>query len=99
MPRGEQVQVILVQVGDRLGVVHRQLPLGDVVHPRAHDLADELAARLAPDRLGDHSYCVLWLDEAKWHRDSRGDCKTLTSGTVGTGEDGTFVRGEFNARA
>ncbi len=66
------MQVVLVEIGDRLGVVNRQLWLGDVIHPCAHDLADQLAARLAPDRLGDHSDCVLWLDEAKWHRNSRG---------------------------
>ena len=71
VPGGEQVQVVLVEVGDRLGVVDRQLLVGDVVDPRAHDLADELAARLAADRLGDHADRILGLDEAEWHRDSR----------------------------
>ena len=51
-----------------LGVVDRQFLVGDVVHPRAHDLADELAAGLAADGLGDHADRVLRLDEAEWHR-------------------------------
>ena len=71
MPGGQQVQVILVQVSHGLRIVHGELALGDVVHPRADDLTDELAARLAPDRLGDHPNGVLRLDEAKWHCNSQ----------------------------
>ena len=67
VPGGEQVQVVLVEIGDRLGVVDRQLLVGDVIHPCAHDLADKLTARLAADRLGDHADGVLGLDEAKGH--------------------------------
>ena len=67
VPGGEQVQVVLVEVGDRLGVVDGQLLVGDVVDPRAHDLADELTASLAADGLGDHADCVLRLDEAQRH--------------------------------
>src|ERR1700704_283637 len=76
MPSREQVQVVLVKVGDRLRVVDGQLWLRDVIDPSAHDLADDLTARLAPDRLGDHSNGVLRLDEAKGHRDSRGGGET-----------------------
>ena len=71
MPCGQQVQVVLVEIRDRLRVVHRQFLVGDVVDPSAHDLAHELAARLAADGLGDNADRVLRLDEAEWHRDSR----------------------------
>ena len=70
MPRGEQVQVVLVEVGQRLGVVKRELLVGDVIHPCAHYLAHELAASLTPYGLGDHADGVLGLDEAKGHRNS-----------------------------
>src|ERR1700689_4156691 len=69
----------------------RQLLVGDVVHPRAHHLADQLAARLATDGLGDHSNGILGLDEAEWHGDSPAGGKQLTDGTVGGGVDGSFA--------
>ena len=47
VPGGEHRQVVLVEVGDRLGVVGRELLLGDLVDPGAHQLAEQLAARLA----------------------------------------------------
>ena len=65
VPGGEQVQVLLVEVGDRLRVVHGELLVGDVVNPCAHDLADQLAAGLAPHGIGDHPDRVLGLDEAQ----------------------------------
>ncbi len=61
------MQVVLVEVGDRAGVVDGELLVGDVVDPRAHNLADELAAGLTADGLGDHADCVLRLDEAQRH--------------------------------
>ena len=67
VPRGEHRQVVLVEVGDRLGVVRRELLLRDLVHPRAHQLAEQLPARLAADGLGDHADGVLRLDEAERH--------------------------------
>jgi hypothetical protein len=65
VPGGEQRQVVLVEVGDRLRVVRLELGLGDLVHPRAHDLPQDLAPCLTPDRIGDHADGVLRLDEAQ----------------------------------
>src|SRR5690349_6152612 len=70
MPRRQQRQVILVEVGDRLGVVGFELGLRDLVHPGPYDFTEDLPTRLAPDGLGDHSYGVLRFDEAEGHRDS-----------------------------
>jgi hypothetical protein len=67
VPRGEHREVVLVEVGHRLGVVRRELLLGDLVHPRAHELAEDLPAGLAPDRLRDDADGVLRLDEAERH--------------------------------
>ena len=67
VPRGQHRQVVLVEVGDGLGVVRRELLLRDLVDPRTHQLAQQLAARLAPDRLRDHADGVLRLDETQWH--------------------------------
>src|SRR5205823_6044983 len=71
VPCGQQMQVVLVEVSDRLRVVGRQFLIGDVINPGAYDLPDELPARLAPDRLGDDADGILRLNEAEWHRDSR----------------------------
>ena len=67
VPRGEDREIVVVELLDRLRVVDLELVLGDLVDPRAHDLAEELAARLAPDALGDDSDRFLRLDEAEWH--------------------------------
>src|SRR5947209_16367208 len=67
MPGGQQREVVLVQVGDRLRIVGLELGFGDLVHPRLHDFAEDLATRLAADRLGDHPDGVLRLDETEWH--------------------------------
>jgi hypothetical protein len=67
VPRGQHRQVVLVEVVDRLGVVRCQLLLGDLVDPRANQLAQQLPASLAPDRLGDDADGVLGLDEAQGH--------------------------------
>ncbi len=53
------MQIVLIEPRDRFGVVQRELLVGDVVDPRAHDLANELAARLAAERLGDNSDRIL----------------------------------------
>ena len=70
VPRGQHRQVVLVEVGDRLGVVGLELGLRDLVHPGPHDFAEDLPTRLAPDGLGDDSYGVLRFDEAEGHRGS-----------------------------
>ena len=70
VPGGQHREIVLVQVGDRLGVVGRELRLGDLVHPRLDDLAEDLATRLAANGIGDHPDGVLRLDEAEWHRGS-----------------------------
>src|SRR5215212_2909947 len=72
VPRREHRQVVVVELLDGLRVVDLELVVGDLVDPRAHDLAQELAARLAPDALGDDPDRFLRLDEAQWHdRQSR----------------------------
>src|SRR6185437_3181959 len=70
MPRRQQRQVVLVEVGYSLRVVGLELGLRDLVHPGPYDFAKDLPTRLAPDRLGDHSYGVLRFDEAEGHRGS-----------------------------
>ena len=47
VPCGEHVQLVLVEVVDGLRVVRRQLLLGDLVDPGAHELTEQLAASLA----------------------------------------------------
>ena len=59
---------MLVEVGDRLGVVGVQLALGDLVDPCADELAEQLPAGLASDGLGDDADRVLGFDEAEGHR-------------------------------
>ena len=63
---------MLVEVGHGLGVVRRQLGLGDLVDPGAHELAEQLTAGLAADRLRDHADGVLRLNEAQWHGAAHG---------------------------
>ena len=53
VPSGEHRQVVLVEVDERLGVVGRELLLRDLVDPRAHELAQELAPGLSAHGLGD----------------------------------------------
>src|ERR1700683_1454335 len=72
VPGGDQMQILLIEVGYRLGVVDRQFLVGNVVDPCTHHLAHELATCLTADRLGDHTDRILWLDEAKRHHDSWG---------------------------
>jgi hypothetical protein len=42
-----------------------ELVLGDLVHPGTHRLAQELAARLAADRIRDRADRVGWIYEAQ----------------------------------
>ena len=65
----DAIRVIAESVGRE---ARRQLA-GDVVNPGANDLPCQLPARLAAHRLRDHANCILRLDEAKWHRDSRSE--------------------------
>src|SRR5215217_7604330 len=67
VPGCEHRQVMLVQVVDGLRVVRRELLVGDLVDPRADQLAQQLPAGLAADRLGDDADGVLRLDEAQGH--------------------------------
>src|SRR3954471_21856311 len=94
VPRGEHREVVLVEVGDGLGVVQLELAVRDLVDPRAHDLAHELTAGLTPDRLGDDTYGVLGFDEAERHRSGLlalvGTCELR--GTIGSASDGTAPR-------
>jgi hypothetical protein len=47
VPGGEHREVVLVELGDRLRVVDFELVVGDLIHPGAHRLAEELAACFA----------------------------------------------------
>src|SRR5579875_899988 len=67
VPGGEERQVVLVEIGDRLGVVGFELRLGDLVHPGADDLAEDLPACLTAHRVGDDADGVLRFDEAEGH--------------------------------
>src|SRR4051794_35509795 len=89
VPGGEHVQVVLVEVGDRLGVVGFEVGLGDLVDPGANELAEELPSRLATHGFGDDSDGITGLDEAQGHRISRvAQGWAGTAGTVGVGPDG-----------
>src|SRR3954468_13254622 len=68
VPGGEHREVVLVELGDRLGVVDFELGLGDLVHPGAHRLPEELAASLTADRVGNGPDGVGWVYEAERHR-------------------------------
>ena len=59
---------MLVELRDRLRVVLLELVVGDLVDPRAHRLAEQLAARLAADRVGDGADRVGGVYEAQRHR-------------------------------
>jgi hypothetical protein len=65
VPSSQQRQIVLIQIGDGLGVVGLELRLRNLVDPRMHHLAQDLAARLAPHRLRDDPDRVLGLDEAE----------------------------------
>ena len=67
VPCGEHRQVVVVELVHRLGVVDLELVVGDLVDPRAHDLAEQLAAGLTPDALRYDPDRFLRLDEAQWH--------------------------------
>ena len=60
-------EIVLIQVGDGLGVVGFELGLGDLIHPGAHDLPEDLPPGLPSHRLGNDPDGVLRLDEAQWH--------------------------------
>ena len=49
VPGGEHGDVVVVELGDRAGVMGLELVVGDLVHPGADRLPEELAARLAAD--------------------------------------------------
>src|SRR5205807_9841727 len=88
VPGGEHRQVLVVEIGDRLGVVRDQIALGDLVHPRAHHLADELPTRLTAHRLGDDADGVLGFDEAKGHCSSGARLQGMCAHTVPGRVDG-----------
>src|ERR1019366_2324810 len=57
-----------------------ELGLRNFVNPRAHDLAQDLAARLTSDRIGDDPDGVLRFDEAEWHCSSDSGIQTPGKG-------------------
>jgi hypothetical protein len=84
------MQIVLVEVGDRLGVVQRQLLLWDVIDPGANDLTDELPAGLSTHGLGYDSNRILRFDEAERHRGSLALEDLLGEQTLGASVDSTF---------
>ena len=77
VPGREHRQVLVVELVDGLGVMGLELVLRYLLDPCANDLAEELAPRLAADRLGHDADRLLGLDEAEGHR-----------GAVSLGSDG-----------
>ena len=67
VPCGEHREIVVVELFDGLRIVPVELVVGDLVDPGTHDLAEQLAARLAPHALGDDPDRFLWLDEAERH--------------------------------
>jgi hypothetical protein len=59
---------VLVELGDRLRVVDLELGLGDLVYPGADRLAEQLAASLAADGVGDRADRVGWVYKAEGPR-------------------------------
>ncbi len=58
---------MLVELGDGLGVVGRELVVGNLVDPGPDGLAEQLSARLAADGVSDHADCIGRVDEAEGH--------------------------------
>ncbi len=67
VPGGEHREVVLVELGKRLGVVGLQLLVGNLVDPGADRLAEQLATGLAADRVGDRTDRVGRVNEAESH--------------------------------
>src|SRR4051794_31220511 len=97
VPGRQHRQVVVVELVDRLRVVRLELVLGDLVDPRADDLAEELTTRLTTDRLRDHADCFLWFDEAEGHREPLSPLRlrgrTAVEGTRGGGRKNRPWRG------
>ncbi len=67
MPGGQHRKVVLVQLGERFRVVDLELVVGNLDDPGADRLAEQLAARLTADRVGDGADSVGWVYEAEGH--------------------------------
>ena len=67
VPGGEHREVVLVELGDRFRVVDLELGVGNLVDPGAHRLAQQLAAGLTTDRVGDDTDGVGGVYEAEGH--------------------------------
>ena len=82
----KQGEIVLVQIGDCLGVMRSQLGFWDLVHPGADHLAENLATGLASHRVSNHPNGVLGFDEAEGHVHS--GSKIPMPGKVGPAPDG-----------
>src|SRR6476659_3822331 len=67
VPGGEHRDVVFIELRDRTGVVGVKLVIGNLVDPGANGLPEELAARLAADRIGDRADGVGGIDEVQGH--------------------------------
>src|SRR4051794_5648639 len=70
VPGGQHREVVLVEVGDGLGVVGVQLTFRDLVDPGAHELAEQLPPGLTADGLCDDADGIVRFDEAEGHGSS-----------------------------
>jgi pimeloyl-ACP methyl ester carboxylesterase len=67
VPGGKHREVVLVELRERFRVVGLELVVGDLVDPGADRLAEQLATRLAADRVGDCADRVGGVYEAEGH--------------------------------
>ena len=65
MPGGQQGEIVLVEVGERAGVLGFEFLFGDLVDPRTQGLSEDLATGLAADRFGNDVNRISRIDETK----------------------------------
>ena len=65
VPGGQQGEIVLVEVGERAGVLGFEFLFGDLVDPRTQGLSEDLATGLAADRFGNDVNRISRIDETK----------------------------------
>src|SRR5882757_5677254 len=78
---------MLVEVLHGLRIMRRQLALGNLIHPRTYQLAEDLPTGLPAHGLGDHPDRVLRFDETERHNRLPG-ARERTDGMHGRGPIG-----------
>ena len=69
VPGGEHREVVLVELGQGLGIVSFELVVRDLIDPGSHRLAEQLATGLTTDRVRDRTDSVGGIHEAESHRE------------------------------